>query len=137
MSLIPLIVYISKEENAEFAKNFAQENLQKVIQKQNLNRVVVAACSPRTHEPLFQETLRNSGLNKYLLEMANILDQCSWFHQDFPQEATPKAKDLVRMAVAKTRKIFPLSENLLAITPVALIIGGGISGLTAAINLAH
>lgn len=123
------------QENLFSCSQDAQEKLREVIQKENLNRVVIAACSPRTHESLFQETLRRSGLNKYLLEMANIRDQCSWVHQHLPQEATQKAKDLVRMAVAKARRSRPLAENVVSIVPAVLVIGGGIAGLTAALNL--
>lgn len=132
---LPNVVYV--QENLFSCSQDAQEQLKEVIQKQKLNRVVVAACSPRTHEPLFQETLRRSGLNKYLLEMANIRDQCSWVHQDFPQAATEKAKDLVRMSVAKANRISPLAENSVSVTPRALIIGGGLAGMTAALNLAR
>jgi heterodisulfide reductase subunit A len=132
---LPNVVYV--QENLFSCSQDAQEQLKEVIQKQKLNRVVVAACSPRTHEPLFQENLRRSGLNKYLLEMANIRDQCSWVHQDFPQAATEKAKDLVRMSVAKANRISPLAENSVSVTPRALIIGGGLAGMTAALNLAR
>jgi len=132
---LPNVVWA--QENLFSCSQDAQEKLREVIQKENLNRVVIAACSPRTHEPLFQETLRRSGLNKYLLEMANIRDQCSWVHQHLPQEATQKAKDLVRMAVAKARRIHPLPENVVPVTPRALVIGGGIAGMTAALNLAQ
>lgn len=132
---LPNVVWA--QENLFSCSQDAQEKLKEIIQKENLNRVVIAACSPRTHEPLFQETLRRSGLNKYLLEMANIRDQCSWVHQHSPQEATQKAKDLVRMAVAKARWLYPLKENVVSVTPAALVIGGGIAGMTAALNLAR
>jgi heterodisulfide reductase subunit A len=132
---LPNVAYV--QENLFSCSQDAQDELKEVIQKQNLNRVVVAACSPRTHEPLFQETLRRSGLNKYLLEMANIRDQCSWVHRDLPREATEKAKDLVRMAVAKANRTIPLAENSFPVTPKALIIGGGLAGMTAALGLAR
>lgn len=132
---LPNVAYV--QENLFSCSQDAQDQLKEVIQKQNLNRVVVAACSPRTHEPLFQETLRRSGLNKYLLEMANIRDQCSWVHRDLPREATEKAKDLVRMAVAKANRITPLAENSFPVTPKALIIGGGLAGMTVALSLAR
>ena len=106
------------------------------IEEYNLNRVIVASCTPRTHEPLFQSTIREAGLNKYLFQMANIRDQDSWVHMDQPEAATEKAKDLVRMAVNKARKIEPIKMIKLGITPKALVIGGGISGMTAALNLA-
>ncbi|MFX1314543.1 MAG: FAD-dependent oxidoreductase [Promethearchaeota archaeon] len=101
-----------------------------------LNRVIVASCTPRTHEPLFQETIREAGLNRYLFQMANIRDQCSWVHMNVPEKATEKAKDLVRMAVNKAREIEPIERIKLPVTPKALVIGGGISGMTAALNFA-
>ena len=114
----------------------SMDRLKENIEEHNLNRIVVAACSPRTHEPLFQETLQEAGLNKYLFEMANIRDQCSWVHMKEPEEATAKAKDSVRMAVAKAGLIMPLKRPTLENTPTALVIGGGIAGMTAALNLA-
>jgi heterodisulfide reductase subunit A len=102
-----------------------------------LNRVIVASCTPRTHEPLFQETIREAGLNRYLFQMANIRDQCSWVHMHQPKEATQKAKDLVRMAVNKARNIQPLERIKLSVTKKALVIGGGISGMVAALNFAN
>jgi len=115
----------------------AIETLKKIIIEHNLNRVVIAACSPRTHEPLFQETLRDAGLNPCLVEMVNIRDQCSWVHAGEPEAATDKSQDLVRMAVAKARKLKPLPEQTVPVTPRALIIGGGIAGMTAALTLAE
>jgi len=106
------------------------------IKEYNLNRVVVAACTPRTHEPLFRETVREAGLNQYLFEMANIRDQCSWVHMQDKEAATEKAVDLIRMAVAKARLLKPLRQYSVKVTPVALVVGGGIAGLTAALNLA-
>jgi heterodisulfide reductase subunit A len=103
----------------------------------NLNRVIVASCTPRTHEPLFQETIREAGLNRYLFQMANIRDQCSWVHMNEPEAATEKAKDLVRMAVNKARNIEPIQRIKLKVTPKVLVVGGGISGMTAALNLAN
>jgi heterodisulfide reductase subunit A len=108
-----------------------------VIKEQRLNRVVVAACSPRSHEPLFQETVVNAGINKYLFEMANIRNQCSWVHSGDPEAATEKSKDLVRMAVAKVGLLEPLSDPEIEVNQSALIIGGGISGMAAAKNLAE
>jgi heterodisulfide reductase subunit A len=101
-----------------------------------LNRVIVASCTPRTHEPLFQETIREAGLNRYLFQMANIRDQCSWVHMNEPEKATEKAKDLVRMAVNKAREIEPIERIKLPVTPKALVVGGGISGMVAALNFA-
>jgi len=115
----------------------AQEVIKEQIKKHKLNRIVMAACSPRTHEPLFQETLKDAGLNRSLFEMVNIRDQCSWVHANEPEEATKKSRDLVRMGIAKARHIQPLPEQTVPVTPQALIIGGGVAGLTAAENLAN
>ena len=106
------------------------------IEEHNLNRVLVAACTPRTHEPLFRETIREAGLNQYLFEMANIRDQCSWAHMNEPLLATEKSKDLVKMGVAKARNLTPLQRLPIEINPKALVIGGGLSGMTAALSLA-
>jgi heterodisulfide reductase subunit A2 len=114
-----------------------QELITAKIKENRLNRVVVAACTPRTHEPLFQETLKNASLNRSLFEMANIRDHCSWVHAMAPKEATEKSKDLVRMAVAKARLIQPLPEQTVPVDPKAVVIGGGISGMTAALSIAE
>ncbi|MFH1625424.1 MAG: CoB--CoM heterodisulfide reductase iron-sulfur subunit A family protein [Pseudomonadota bacterium] len=124
------------EEGLYVCSQDSQELIKKAISEHNLNRVVVASCSPRTHEPLFQETLRDTGLNKYLFEMANIRDQCSWVHMKRKDEATEKAKALVSMAVANARLIQPLEELSLEVNHRALVIGGGLSGMTAALSLA-
>ncbi len=113
-----------------------QDNMVKIIKEKGLNRIVVAACTPKTHEPLFQETLVNAGLNKYLFEMTNIRNQNSWVHKNNPDLATKKAKDLVRMAVAKVALMEPLKEVELSVNQTAMVIGGGISGLTAAKSFA-
>lgn len=113
-----------------------QEIIKEKVKVHNLNRVVVAACTPRTHEPLFQDTIREAGLNKYMFEMANIRDQDSWVHQSEPGRATEKAKDLVRMAVAKASLLRPLEAVRQKVTPAALVIGGGIAGMSAALDLA-
>ena len=131
---LPHVVHT--QENLFSCSQDAQDRLREIIAQQRLNRVVVAACSPRTHEPLFQETLKNAGLNKYLFEMANIRDQDSWVHQNNPDAATLKAKDLVRMAVAKASLLEPLPEERLGITRSALVVGGGIAGINAALGLA-
>ena len=114
-----------------------QEKIKEAIVEYGLNRVVVASCSPRTHEPLFQETIREVGLNRYLFEMANIRDQCSWVHMREPEAATEKAKDLVGMAVAKARRLEPLERPIVGVTPRGLVIGGGLSGMTASLALAE
>ena len=115
----------------------AQDNIKKAIEEHDLNRIVVASCTPRTHEPLFRDTVREAGLNPYLFEMANIRDQCSWVHMHEPEEATRKAKDLARMAVGKARLIEPLYSVAIPVKSGALVIGGGLAGITAALNLAQ
>ncbi|OAT80283.1 NAD(P)-binding protein [Desulfotomaculum copahuensis] len=114
----------------------SQNNMKEKIQEYNLNRVVVASCSPRTHRPLFQETVREAGLNRALFEMANIRDQCSWVHMHEPAKATAKAKDLVKMIVAKAALLQPIQQVSVGVTKAALVIGGGVSGMTAAESLA-
>ena len=113
-----------------------QELITEKIRVQGLNGVVVAACTPRTHEPLFQETLKNAGLNACLFEMANIRDHCSWVHTRDSTAATAKAQDLVRMAVAKAQRLTPLPEQRLPVIPRALVVGGGLAGMTATLNIA-
>jgi heterodisulfide reductase subunit A-like polyferredoxin len=113
-----------------------QEQIKKRIGEYRLNRVIVASCTPRTHEPIFRDTLRDAGLNPYLLEMANIRDQCSWVHSDDPGQATAKAVDLVRMAVGRAAKSMPLQEETVPVNDTALVLGGGIAGMTAALALA-
>lgn len=107
------------------------------IKKHELNRVIVASCTPATHEPLFRKTCEEAGLNKYLFEMVNIREHSSWVHMHHPEEATEKAKDLIRMAVAKATHLEPQIEAKLEITPSTLVIGGGIAGMTAAMSLAR
>ena len=114
-----------------------QDTMAKIIAEKKLNRVVVAACTPKTHEPLFQETLINAGLNKYLFEMANIRNQDSWVHKNNPELATKKAKDLIRMAVHKVALMAPLKEAELEINQAAMVVGGGIAGMAAARSLAR
>jgi len=132
---LPNVAYA--ENNLYTCSNDTQELIRAKISEHNLNRVVVASCSPRTHEPLFRNTLREAGLNPYLFEMANIRDQCSWVHMHEPEKATEKSKDLVRMAVAKARMLEPLTRRSVAIEKSGLVIGGGISGMTAALALAQ
>ena len=131
---LPYVVYA--EENMFSCSQDTQDKITRVIKDQHLNRVVVAACTPKTHEPLFQETLTNAGINKYLFEMANIRNQCSWVHKKEPELATEKAKDLVRMAVAKASILKPLEEPTMQINQNALVIGGGVAGMAAAESLA-
>ncbi|MDO8567296.1 MAG: FAD-dependent oxidoreductase, partial [Dehalococcoidales bacterium] len=131
---LPHVVYA--DENLYTCSTDTQNKIINIIKEKNLNRVVVASCSPRTHEPLFQDTIREAGLNKFLFEMANIRDQCSWVHASHPAAATVKAKDLVRMAVARAVTLKPLQQSTVPLTKKALVIGGGLSGMTAALSLA-
>ncbi len=112
------------------------ENMRQIIEAENLNRVVVAACSPRTHEPLFRDNLRKAGLNKYLFRMVNIRDQDAWVHQQDPEKATEKAKDLLKMGVARAALLEPLEEIPFQVTRKALVVGGGLAGMTAALAIA-
>jgi heterodisulfide reductase subunit A2 len=112
------------------------EAIQRAIQKNFLNRVVIGGCSPRTHEILFQDTVRKAGLNKYLVEMANIRDQDTWVHLDQPEEALNKGKDLIRMAVSAVALAHPLTEHVLPMNKNALVVGGGVAGMNAALALA-
>ncbi len=114
----------------------SQKTIKAAIQEKGLNRVVVCACTPRTHEPLFQRTLREAGLNPYLFEFANIREQCAWVHQKEPEAATRKAWGLARQAVARVIPAEPLYRKSLGVTGSALVIGGGLAGMTAALDLA-
>ncbi|MEE9151528.1 MAG: CoB--CoM heterodisulfide reductase iron-sulfur subunit A family protein [Thermoplasmata archaeon] len=131
---LPNVVYA--DENLYSCSQDTQDIIKEKIKEHNLNRVVVSACSPRTHEPLFQKTVREAELNPYLFEMANIRDQCSWVHAKEPDRATQKSKDLVRMGVANARLLRPLHKSKIKVTQAGLIIGGGLSGMTAALELA-
>ena len=125
------------EEDLYTCSSAGLDSIKKQIEKFRLNRVIVASCTPATHESLFQKTCEEAGLNKYLFEMANIREHCSWVHMHLPAEATEKAKDLIRMAAAKASYLEPQTETELDITPSALVIGGGIAGITAAVSLAR
>jgi heterodisulfide reductase subunit A len=131
---LPGVVYAG--ENIFSCSSDTQEKMKEKIKEFNLNRVVVASCTPRTHEPLFQNTIREAGLNSYLFEMANIRDQCSWIHMHEPEKATKKSKDLVRMAVAKARLLEPLTKSKLGVLHSAVVVGGGLAGMTAALDIA-
>ena len=131
---LPNVVHA--EENLYTCSTDTQDRIINTIKEKQLNRVVVASCSPRTHEPLFQDTIREGGLNKFLFEMANIRDQCSWVHFSNTEEAYVKAKDLVRMAVARAATLQPLEQSPASLNRSGLIIGGGLSGITAALSLA-
>ena len=132
---IPNVVHC--EANLYSCSSDSQTRIKEMIKEYDLNRFIVASCTPRTHEILFQETCQEAGLNKYLFEMVNIRDQCSWVHMTEKEAATEKVKDLIRMSVAKSRLLKPLKEEMLSIIPTALIIGGGVSGMTAALNIAN
>jgi heterodisulfide reductase subunit A len=127
---------VSVEENLFTCSQDTQERMVELIREKNLNRIVVAACTPRTHEPLFQETARDAGINPYLFEMANIRNQCTWVHSHDQEKATEKCKDLVRMAVARAALLEPIPEFAVDVAKSALVIGGGVAGMTAALNLA-
>ena len=113
-----------------------QEEIKKHIKEHALNRIVVASCSPRLHEPTFRNCLIESGINPYLLEMANIREQCSWVHSTDREAATRKAKDIVKMAISRTRLLKPQQESEISVTDAVLVIGGGIAGIQASLDLA-
>jgi heterodisulfide reductase subunit A2 len=112
------------------------QQISDVIREKRLNRVVVAACTPRTHEPLFRDTCREGGINPYFFEMANIREHCSWVHSKEKEEATQKAKDIVRMSIARTALLEPLQEFKLPVDKRGLVVGGGLAGMTSAMSLA-
>jgi heterodisulfide reductase subunit A-like polyferredoxin len=113
-----------------------QEEIIKDIKDNGLDRIVVASCSPRLHESTFRQMMKKAGLNPYLLEMANLREQCSWVHMKQPKEATQKALDLVRMAVARVGRLWALTEEILPLTKRTLVIGGGVAGIQTALDLA-
>ena len=131
---LPGVAYA--ERNLYTCSQDTQERITQRIREYGLNRVVVASCTPRTHEPLFQDTLRRSELNPHLFEMANIREQDSWVHKAEPAAATEKAKQLVAMAVAKGRRLHAISRETFEVDPRALVIGGGLAGMTAALSIA-
>ena len=114
----------------------SQDKIKSLVKEKNLNRVVVASCTPRTHEPLFQETIRDAGLNKYLFDLADIREQCAWCHMGQKEKATKKAKQIIRMSIAKSRNLQPVASDSVSVNSAALVIGGGVAGLTAALALA-
>ncbi len=123
-------------ENLFTCSQDSQEQIKEIIKEHSLNRIVVAACTPKTHEGIFMDTLEACGLNKYLFEMANIRNQNSWVHSGDPEKATEKAKNLVKMAVARATTLSPLNEKTIPVNPRALIIGGGVAGMNASLGLA-
>jgi heterodisulfide reductase subunit A len=131
---LPNVVYAC--DNLYTCSSDTQTVIRERIAEHNLNRVIVASCSPRTHEPLFQQTIREAGLNPHLFVMANIRDQCSWIHMHERTAASQKAKDLVRMAVTKAGYAEPLKSIYLPVIQKAMVVGAGMAGLTAALNIA-
>jgi heterodisulfide reductase subunit A2 len=131
---LPNVVYA--DERLYACSQDAQEWIREIIREHGLNRVMVASCTPRTHQPLFRETVRSAGLNKYLFEMANIREHCSWVHMDIPDDATEKAKMLARMGIEKAALLEPLEEGVSQVIHNAMIIGGGGAGMVAALQLA-
>lgn len=129
VSFVTNTVYACAQDN--------QEMIKKIIRDNNLNRVVVASCTPRTHEPLFQDTIRDAGLNKYLFDLADIREQCSWCHMGQKDDATRKAIGIVNMSIAKSRLQEPIKTDTVGVIPACLIIGGGVAGMTAAYSLAQ
>jgi heterodisulfide reductase subunit A len=128
---------VHSEEGLFICSTDAAEQIANTIREKGLNRVVVAACTPRTHEPLFRDTLREGGINQYFFDMANIREHCSWVHSKQKEEATCKAKDIVRMSVARTTNLEPLQEFDLPVNKRCLVVGGGLAGMTSALSLAE
>jgi heterodisulfide reductase subunit A len=128
---------VHAEEGLFVCSTDAAEQISNTIREKGLNRVVVAACTPRTHEPLFRDTLREGGINQYFFEMANIREHCSWVHSKEKEEATKKAKDIVRMSVARAVHLEPLQEFDLPVNKTGLVVGGGLAGMTSALALAN
>ncbi|MEJ2221032.1 MAG: FAD-dependent oxidoreductase [Desulfobacterales bacterium] len=131
---LPNVVHA--QENLFTCSQDSQDQMKEIIKEHKLNRVVVAACSPKTHEPIFQDTMESCGLNKYLFEMANIRNQDSWVHSETAETASDKAKDLVRMSVARAETLHPLQEKKIPVIQKGLVIGGGVAGMNAALGLA-
>ena len=131
---LPHVVYAG--QNLFTCSQDSQEEMKEIIKEHRLNRIVVAACTPKTHEAIFMDTLEACGINKYLFEMANIRNQDSWVHSDDPEKASGKAKHLVRMAVARAATLHPLHEKKIPVIQRALVIGGGVAGMNAALGLA-
>jgi len=128
-------VVVSKEITYACSEPGQMEILEDITDN-GLDRIVVASCSPRLHEPTFREMMKKGGLNPYMLEMANLREQCSWVHMLEPDAATEKAEDLVKMAVARVGRLFPLTEEIVPLTKKTMVIGGGIAGIQAALDLA-
>ena len=125
------------EDNLYTCSETGLNAIKKAVEEHNLNRVIVASCTPRTHEPLFRECITEVGLNPYLFNFVNIRDQCSWVHMKYPKEAYDKAKDLIKMGTAKAVKLEPLDMVMVNINPAALVIGGGVAGMSASLSLSR
>jgi heterodisulfide reductase subunit A len=125
------------EDNLYTCSETGLNAIKKAVEEHNLNRVIVASCTPRTHEPLFRECITEVGLNPYLFNFVNIRDQCSWVHMKYPKEAYDKAKDLIKMGTAKAVKLEPLDMIMVNINPAALVIGGGVAGMSASLSLSR
>ena len=128
-------VVVSKEITYACSEPGQMEILEDIAAN-GLERIVVASCSPRLHEPTFRQMMKKAGLNPYLMEMANLREQCSWVHMKEPDAATQKAEDLVKMAVARVGLLWPLTEEIVPLTKKTMVIGGGIAGIQAALDLA-
>jgi heterodisulfide reductase subunit A len=132
---LPNVVHA--EESLFICSTDSAQRVANSVREKGLNRVIVAACTPRTHEPLFRDTLREAGINQYFYDMANIREHCSWVHSKEKEEATVKAKDIIRMAVARARHLEPLSEFDLPVNKTALVVGGGLAGMTSALSIVN
>jgi heterodisulfide reductase subunit A len=132
---LPNVVYV--KENRYTCADPGQTEIRAGIEENNLNRVVVAACSPRMHEATFRQTVEDAGLNPFLFEMANIREMCSWAHPSIPVQATNKAKEIIQIAVAKVRLLEPLTKFKVPVTNQAMVVGGGIAGINAALDMAN
>lgn len=135
--------YASKLPDVVLSKDIAylcsepgQTEIKQDIAEEGINRVVVGSCTPRLHEPTFRQCIEGAGLNPYLMEMANLREQCSWVHGNDREKATAKAMDLIRSAVARARLLTPLRDTEVAVEQTSLIIGGGVAGIQAALDLA-
>ncbi len=134
ISTFPGVVYAT--DYKYMCSEPGQETIIQAVREYRLDRVVIASCSPRLHEATFRKTLSRAGLNPYLLEMANIREQCAWVHQREPEKATQKAIELIRRAISKVSKLEPLFESIIPVTKRALVIGGGIAGIQTALDIA-
>ncbi len=134
-STLPDVAYAT--DNLYTCAEDGLNNIKETIKEHNLDRIIVASCTPRTHAPLFQRTCEAAGVNKYMFTFVNLREHCSWVHMKEKEKATQKAKDLVRMGVARARFLEPQEETRVDVTPTALVVGGGVSGMTAALSLAN